>query len=136
MIHILDSNACSDLFEHNSAVAKKVSTVSLEHQIVTSVIVLGEVWFGIERLPAGKRRRQLRQQAETIFAFMRAVLITPSIALGYAILKTQQQTKGKCMAENDLWIAATALDLSATLVTRDGDFATVDSLRVEDWSRG
>jgi hypothetical protein len=32
--------------------------------------------------------------------------------------------------ENDLWIAATALALGATLVSRDGDFAGIDGLAV------
>ena len=31
-----------------------------------------------------------------------------------------------CVGENDLWIAATALALGATLVTRDTDFQSVD----------
>ena len=32
--------------------------------------------------------------------------------------------------ENDRWIAATALALGATLVTRDGDFAGIGGLAV------
>jgi predicted nucleic acid-binding protein len=32
--------------------------------------------------------------------------------------------------ENDLWIAATAIALGATLVTRDADFASVESLSI------
>jgi predicted nucleic acid-binding protein len=34
------------------------------------------------------------------------------------------------MDENDLWVAATALALGATLVSRDRDFEGVDGLRV------
>jgi predicted nucleic acid-binding protein len=38
------------------------------------------------------------------------------------------------MDENDLWIAATALALGATLVSRDGDFKQIDGLSVENWA--
>jgi predicted nucleic acid-binding protein len=38
------------------------------------------------------------------------------------------------MDENDLWIAATALALNATLVTRDADFGGIAGLVMEDWT--
>ena len=36
--------------------------------------------------------------------------------------------------ENDLWIAATAAALAATLVTRDKDFTRVPGLIAGDWT--
>ncbi len=39
------------------------------------------------------------------------------------------------MDENDLWIAATALSLGATLVTRDSDYEGIEGLQIEDWSK-
>ena len=36
--------------------------------------------------------------------------------------------------ENDLWIAATAMAIGATLVSRDADFARIDGLAYADWS--
>ncbi|MDA1142408.1 MAG: hypothetical protein O3B01_27915 [Planctomycetota bacterium] len=38
------------------------------------------------------------------------------------------------MSENDLWIAATSLSLSAILVSADKDFLRIPELNVEDWS--
>jgi predicted nucleic acid-binding protein len=37
--------------------------------------------------------------------------------------------------ENDLWIAATARQSRATLVSRDSDFQRIDGLKVEDWTK-
>ena len=48
----------------------------------------------------------------------------------YAAVKLARQQRGLTLDENDLWIAATALALGATLVTRDGDFGAIDGLRV------
>jgi predicted nucleic acid-binding protein len=41
-----------------------------------------------------------------------------------------QQQSGLVLNENDLWIAATALALGATLVSRDTDFSRIDGLLV------
>lgn len=42
--------------------------------------------------------------------------------------------KGTPLDENDLWIAAAALDSKATLVASDSDFRRIDGLSSEDWS--
>jgi predicted nucleic acid-binding protein len=52
----------------------------------------------------------------------------------YATVKLNRQRKGLALDENDLWIAATALALSAVLVSRDSDFQHIDGLTVEDWT--
>jgi len=36
--------------------------------------------------------------------------------------------------ENDLWIAATAMSLGASLVSRDNDVRNIDGLAIVDWS--
>ena len=52
----------------------------------------------------------------------------------YANIKLTRQRKGLTLDENDLRIAATALALSATLVTRDSDFQKIEELAVNDWT--
>jgi len=47
-----------------------------------------------------------------------------------AALKVAQQRRGLSLNENDLWIAATALAIGATLVTRDSDFKNIETLAV------
>jgi predicted nucleic acid-binding protein len=45
-------------------------------------------------------------------------------------VKIAQQRRGLPLDENDLWIAATALAMAATLVSRDSDFRAVEGLSV------
>jgi predicted nucleic acid-binding protein len=45
-------------------------------------------------------------------------------------VKLARLQRGLALDENDLWVAATALALGATLVSRDGDFAGIDRLSV------
>ena len=52
----------------------------------------------------------------------------------YARLKLACKAAGAALDENDLWIAATAAALGATLVTRDKDFTRVPGLTIDDWT--
>jgi predicted nucleic acid-binding protein len=48
----------------------------------------------------------------------------------YAAVKLHRQQRGLSLDENDLSVAATALALGATLVSRDNDFESIDGLPV------
>jgi predicted nucleic acid-binding protein len=99
-------------------------------RVVTCTIVRGEILFGIARLPRGRRRTELE---ETARQFLDAVHCEPVPQIAgdlYAVVKLARQERGLPLDENDLWVAATALALGATLVSRDGDFAGIDGLRV------
>jgi predicted nucleic acid-binding protein len=43
-------------------------------------------------------------------------------------VEATQQRRGLPLDENDLWIAATALSLEATVVSRDSDFQEIEGL--------
>lgn len=55
----------------------------------------------------------------------------PSIVLGEA--KQKLFSKGRPLPENDIWIAAFALQYRMTLITRDAHFQFVDGLKTENW---
>jgi predicted nucleic acid-binding protein len=48
----------------------------------------------------------------------------------YAELKVTRQQNGLSLDKNDVWMAATALEIGATLVSRDQDFAEIPELTV------
>lgn len=54
-------------------------------------------------------------------------------AFHYGRIKAELRKKGRPVPENDIWIAAIALQHKLTLVTRDAHFNEVRELGVESW---
>ena len=52
----------------------------------------------------------------------------------YANITRTRERQGLRLDENDLWIAATASTVGATLVSRDSDFSSVEGLATTDWT--
>jgi predicted nucleic acid-binding protein len=98
--------------------------------IVTCTIVRGEILFGISRLPNGRRRTELEQAGLEFLRAFHCEPIPERAADNYAGIKSDRQKRGLSLDENDLWVAATAMALNATPVSRDRDFSGIDGLTV------
>jgi predicted nucleic acid-binding protein len=128
---LLDTNAVSDLMRDHPRVRARIG--NHVDPIVTSVVVVGELAYGLGRLPAGKKRSDLEARAQQILAALRMESISEAIANTYGRLKASLEGQGLNLDDNDLWIAATAIARGYLLVTRDRIFARVPGLQVEDW---
>lgn len=105
-------------------------------RLVTSVVVEGEIRFGLLRLPAGRKRAGLARAWLRVVANLHDVLpVSRPVARHYGRLKSRLEASGRPAGENDLWIAATALAHGLVLVTRDAGLAGAPELQVDDWSR-
>ena len=51
----------------------------------------------------------------------------------YGIIKDRLRRKGTIIPDNDIWIAAIAMQHGLILVTRDAHFDEVESLQTERW---
>jgi predicted nucleic acid-binding protein len=128
--YLLDTNAIRDLMRAAERVENWMAGLDRGDRIVTCSIVRGELLFGIARLPEGKRREELEEMGTQFLAAFRCEPVPERAGDYYAAVKLARQQRGLALDENDLWIAATALALGATLVSRDDDFAGVDGLSV------
>lgn len=76
------------------------------------------------------------EQAVCKFLAQCAVVpIDGSIAGRYANIRLELKKIGRPIPENDLWIAATCLELDTPLLTRDGHFDYLHDLQVINWIR-
>jgi predicted nucleic acid-binding protein len=134
MTFLLDTNAFSDLMREHPKLDACLERVSSTHVVAICSVVRGEVRYGIERLPQGKRRQELETKALKLFAILPCEPVPEAAGDHYARVKLTRERKGLALDENDLWIAATALALGSVLISRDSDFHQIDGLVVEDWT--
>lgn len=98
-----------------------------------SVIVFAERRFGVVKGGSAKLRRQLEVLAE----LLPVVPFTVEDAERYASIRHELESKGTPIGPLDTLIAAQALRLGATLVTRNvREFSRVRGLNVENWQTG
>ena len=137
MDYLLETSTCSYLMAGAPYVTARFDSLSdLDDYLFTCAIVRGEILFGIQRLPIGRRRQVLEQQAINFFEGLPCLAIPKEAADYYAPMKNYAEQQGTPLSENDLWIAATAMVLDAILVTADSDFQRIAGfgLQLEDWT--
>ena len=108
--------------------ADVVEVVAHAEVICLNSIVLGELLGGFA---AGTREAKNRAELARFLDSPRVevVPVTAQTADSYALLYSGLRRKGQPIPTNDLWIAASALEHGAALLTRDAHFAQIDGLR-------
>ena len=107
-----------------------ISQIRKSAVILFPVIVLGELWAGLE---VGNRRTVNRNELDLFLASSR-VSVTPVInetAERYARIYAYLRKNGQPIPTNDLWIAASAMEHSAVLLTADAHFLHIPQILVE-----
>jgi toxin FitB len=103
-----------------------------------SVITIGEISKGIQRLPESKRKLNLQSwlNDELIEAYRANILLLDTgVMLTWAALTSTLELKGQQMPYMDSLIAATALHENCTLVTRnEKDFQYSDVSIINPWN--
>ena len=100
-------------------------------ELLAPLVVLGELEYG------ANLAKPLERQHEAVRIFMEsATLLLPTArtAAEYGRVKVALKAAGTPIPENDIWIAAVALEHGLPLATRDAHFARVPGLTVQDWS--
>lgn len=94
------------------------------------LFALGELYKGAEKSARPVHNRQLVDDFLQV-----AALLFPdgATAQSYAHVAVKLEACGQVIPENDLWIAAIALECDMPLATRDAHFHRVDGLVVINW---
>src|SRR5690242_3015834 len=125
MNYLLDTNVISELIARQPN-AKVVDWIDSLDPMTTSlsVITIGEIRKGIEKLPPSRRRDTLNEWLETdLLARFQGhiVMITTDVVLIWGALTARLEREGRPIAAIDSLIAASALQGGYTLVTRNDD---------------
>lgn len=138
MAYLLDTCLLSEVWKPapNGGVIDWLSKSS-EEDLFLSVLTLGELKKGIDRLPSGKKRDRITSDYGSLRArFSSRVLpITEVVAERWGALAAAAAGAGKHLHVVDGLIAATALVAGLTIVTRNvGDFAPAPVPVLDPWT--
>lgn len=131
---LLDTNTISELARVQAS-ARVVQRFT-EHAQAAAIpaIVWYELWFGVLRLPAGRRQEELTLFVQNVAGSLPKLPYTDSTARQHAALRATQAARGRVLSEPDAQIAAMAIEHGLTLVTRNTrDFKGLPGLRLANW---
>jgi len=99
-------------------------------QLYVSSTVIGELFFG------AFNSNQIAENIDRLVEFVRDTVSVPcddDTARVYGEVKAALRKMGRPTPDNDIWIAAIAMQHSLTLVSRDEHFANIDQLNLVRW---
>ncbi len=120
----IDTNAYSAFKRGNPEVITLFETTST---IIMPVIVLGELYAGFH---IGKQQKRNIEELQAFLDQNGIELKSPDqdLAERYGIIVSELRKNGTPIPSNDIWIAATALETGARLVSYDKHFDVVPGL--------
>ena len=108
-------------------------------EIAIGSVTLAEILYGIEILPAGKRRSALLEGVELMFGSLfaeRILAFDEEAARSFSRIAAERRRRGRPMSDFDAEIAAIAHVHGATLATRNtADFEGCGVRLVDPWQR-
>ncbi len=122
---LLDTNIISDI---NNNVSDTMTFLKSAKEVFVSSIVAGELFFGIQNSSRKEANLKFYRDFFSSCAILNVTLETAEI---YGNIKTWLKQKGRPIPENDIWIAAIAIQHGLTLITRDKHFDGIDGLLLE-----
>jgi tRNA(fMet)-specific endonuclease VapC len=133
VIWLLDTNMLVYARNGVAPVVARLDEVWEQGEVVTSLLVVGELIYGVEK---SIRREGNLAAVEQQLAMLDGILpLTDAIIRRFGRLKAEMGRRGIIKQDIDLHIAATAIEAGATLVTNDGALldGTISGLTVENW---
>ena len=122
MKYLLDTCAISELTkpQANSGVIEWLENTNSE-DLYLSVINIGEIKKGINKLPASKKKQDLLFWLETLLEDYQNRILTVDLSVmeNWSLIVANAEKKGQPIASLDSIIAATAYTHHLTLVTRN-----------------
>jgi tRNA(fMet)-specific endonuclease VapC len=124
---LLDTNIVIALFANENTIKDKLAKAD---EVFASSVVIGELFYGAHK--SSRAKENLARISE--FAADSVVLgCDTETAHYYGEIKNALRLKGRPVPENDIWIAAIAMQHGLTLITRDMHFNEIENLKIVTW---
>ncbi len=125
--YLLDTNIAIALFSEEVEVQERAKNAGV---VALAPPIIGELYYGAQK------SHKVLENRHKIDSFVQQNAFFPcdlETAQWYGIIKDQLRRKGRPIPNNDIWIAAIAMQYDLILVTRDAHFNHVESLQTERW---
>lgn len=122
--YLLDTNAAIAILSYDSAILAFLSTLE---QVYVPIICVGELYFGVEN---SRQADENRKRVDAFVGERRILMCDEETAREYGKLQTILRRRGRPLPQNDIWIAAIALQHQLSLITRDAHFKEIDGLNL------
>ena len=134
MNYLIDTNIISEIIskQPNPKVIEFFEQIPNQN-IYLSAITIGEIRYGIDRLPSSKKKSQLNLWFENLLIKYQnnTINIDINTMLIWADINNTTKSKGITLSIMDSLIASSALSFDCTLVTRNTkDFCHIPNLTI------
>lgn len=124
---LLDTSVVIDHLRGRIDLSEKASP---GEPLFISLIVLGELYKGVLKSTSPERNLSA---LETFLQSVAVLSPDTATAVQYAKIAVSLERKGTPIPENDIWIAAMAIECGMPLATRDAHFGNVEGLFLLSW---
>ena len=119
MTYLVDANVLSEPTKASPALKVLAWLRANEAELAVDPIILGEIRFGIDRMPPGQRRKRFELWFAEGVGNLVCLPIEAATGIRWAQLLASLRASGSAMPFKDSLIAATALVHGLTVVTRN-----------------
>ncbi len=124
---LLDTNIVIDFFGNDQKIRSEMERLAI---VSIPLIVLAELYAGA--FSSNRQEKNIRQINEFV-KDCKIILPDEETAFVFGKIRADLKLKGKPIPENDIWIAAIAIQHNLTLISRDKHFSEVKKLEVLSW---
>lgn len=125
--YLLDTNIVIAMFADEEKIQERRQNAD---KVFLPSPVVGELCYG-----ARKSSRPIANltRVNRLIQDFRVIPCNLETARWYGVIKDNLRRRGRLIPDNDIWIAAIAMQRGLILVTRDAHFNEVESLQTERW---
>ena len=119
MTYLVDANVLSEATKNSPELKVLEWLRAYEAELAVDPIILGEIRFGIDRMPRGQRRKRFEHWFAEGVVNLVCLPIDAATGIRWAQLLAKLRASGRAMPFKDSLIAATALVHGLTVATRN-----------------